>query len=82
MASRKGLRILLVVSSLVVVLLAILLVARKSGLLYAETRAQRHLRVASVTLAVDPAPETNRRRMAAMVEAIEREHPDVELILF
>lgn len=50
--------------------------------LYNEAKAEKHLTVASTAMACDRDAGSNRAKMAAAVEAIAQEHPDVELVIF
>jgi predicted amidohydrolase len=50
--------------------------------LYDETKAEKHLKVASVTMRCDLRPEVNRDRMRDWIQRVKLAHPDVQLVLF
>jgi predicted amidohydrolase len=50
--------------------------------LYDDRNAERRLCIAAVTMRCNPVLEINREKMAAQVEAILADHPDVDLIFF
>ena len=56
--------------------------SRFKSFLYNEQAATRRLKVASVAMSCDRDPDTNRARIADMVDAIMHAHPDVELVVF
>jgi len=61
---------------------ATLVVAKRRGWLYDESRIAKRLKVVSVSMRVDLDPRVNRLRMVDIVEAARQAHPDVELVLF
>jgi predicted amidohydrolase len=82
MLKRKGIMIFLILFFVLFLFTAFLFLARKNGWLYDESHIARHLKIASVSMEADVDPAVNRQKMAALVQAIIQEHPNVELILF
>ena len=56
--------------------------SRLRSFLYNEQGAAKRLKVAGVAMSCDREPDVNRARMADMVGAITRAHPDTELVVF
>ena len=50
--------------------------------LYNETKATKHLKVASTAMACARDAGTNRIKMEAIIDTIMQEHPDVDLVIF
>ena len=56
--------------------------SRLRSFLYNEQGAAKRLKVAGVAMSCDREPDVNRAKMADMVGAIMRAHPDTELVVF
>jgi N-carbamoylputrescine amidase len=54
----------------------------QAPMVYDDSGATKSLNVAAVSFYVDLSPEVNRNKMAALIDKIKNEQPDVRLILF